>query len=279
MTVLSNIDMEKELVKGNILIFPFSKENIKGASYNLTASHLAWKIPEKEGDSYKSAYDEIKNKVIIYGKSTVLVVTNETIWVSEGIAGTYHSKVKVVSQGTGHIGTTLDPGYMGVSVIAIHNHTQKDIELIPGESTFASIVFQYVRTKCEPEQHNNRPGRPDILKRVGLNDKEDEWLNEQFRNYKKSLQSKLKTNKDFQDLVEKRKNSFSAYVFKPYVIYTTFILASSSLAAFLSSNQSNLKETNWYSAANFFADKATVGFTGAFIVQLINDIQGRKKEI
>lgn len=279
MTVLSNIDIEKELVKGNILIFPFSKENLKGASYNLTASHLAWKIPEKEGDSYKSAYDEIKNKVIIYGKSTVLLVTNETIWVSERIAGTYHSKVRVVSQGTGHIGTTLDPGYMGVSVIAVHNHTEKDIELIPGESTFASIVFQYVRTKSEPEQHNNRPGRLDILTRVGLTDKENEWLNEQFRNYKKSLQSKLKTNKDFQNLVEKGKNSFYTYVFKPYVIYTTFILASSSLAAFLSSNQSNLKETNWYSAANFFADKATIGFTGAFIVQLINDIQGRNKEI
>jgi len=99
MTTLSNVDIEKELVEGSILIFPFVKDNLKGASYNLTASHLAWKVPEKESDSYVTAYDSVYNKVIIPRKSTVLIVTNETIYVSERIAGTYHSKVRLVQKG------------------------------------------------------------------------------------------------------------------------------------------------------------------------------------
>ncbi|MEH1930122.1 dCTP deaminase domain-containing protein [Nostoc sp.] len=280
MAALSNIDIQKELVKGNILIFPFKKDNLKGASYNLTASHLAWKIPNKNTDSYTSIYNASLNQVIIPGKASVLIVTNEAIWVSEGIAGTYHSKVKLVSEGIGHIGTTLDPGYMGVSVITLHNHTEKDINLTPGKSTFTSIMFQFVRSQCDPEQHDNRPGRPDILNKVGLTDKENEWLNERFRNYKESLQIQLKNSKDFQDLRDKYNNKNNKFDFLfPYVIYGTFIIASSSLAGYLYNNQSNLKQTNWYSAANFFADKATVGFTGALIVQLVNDIQRKNKQI
>lgn len=278
MTLLSNIDIEKELVKGNLLIFPFKKDNLKGASYNLTASHLAWKIPDKEGEPYVSIYDGF-NTVIIPGKSSVLIVTNETIWVSEEIAGTYHSKVRMVSKGTGHIGTTLDPGYMGVSVITIHNHTEKDIHIVPGETTFASIMFQFVRTKSAPEQHDNRPGRPDVLNQVGrLTEKENEWLNERFRNYKESLQSKLRQDsQDFRDILEiyKNKNNRFNFLFS-YLIYLVFIIASSSLAGYLNKNQSSLKQANWYSAAIFFADKATVGFTGALIVQLVSDIQRKK---
>ncbi|GAX41643.1 hypothetical protein NIES4075_26400 [Tolypothrix sp. NIES-4075] len=281
MTALSNIDIEKELVKGNIKIFPFKKDNLKGASYNLTASHLAWKIPDTNNDSYTSIYNASVNQIIIPGRACVLIVTNEAIWVSEGIAGTYHSKVKLVSQGIGHIGTTLDPGYMGVSVIALHNHTEKDINITPGETTFTSIMFQFVRSKSDPEQHDNRPGRPDILNKVGLTDKENEWLNERFRNYKESLQTQLKKDsKDFQDLRNKYNNKNNNLdLLLPYIIYGTFIIASSSLGGYLYNNQSNLKQTNWYSAANFFADKATLGFTGALIVQLVNDIQKRNKQI
>ncbi|WP_375500479.1 deoxycytidine triphosphate deaminase [uncultured Nostoc sp.] len=280
MTALSNIDIQKELVKGNILIFPFKKDNLKGASYNLTASHLAWKIPNKNTDTYTSIYNASLNQVIIPGRASVLIVTNEAIWVSEGIAGTYHSKVKLVSEGIGHIGTTLDPGYMGVSVITLHNHTEKDINLTPGETTFTSIMFQFVRSKCDPEQHDNRPGRPDILNKVGLTDHENEWLNERFRNYKESLQIQLKNSKDFQDLRDKYKNKNNKFAFLfPYIIYGIFIIASSSLAGYLYNNQNKLKQTTWYSAANFFADKATVGFTGALIVQLVNDIQRRNKQI
>lgn len=277
MTVLSNFDIEKELVKGNILIYPLKKINVKSASYNLTASHLAWKIPEKKGDSYVNLYNDATKTVIIPGKSSALIVTNETIWVSEEIAGTYHSKVKLVSEGAGHIGTILDPGYLGVSVITVHNHTETEIELIPEETIFASIMFQFVKTKSEADKHGNRPGRPDILNRVGLTQGQNKWLDEPFRNYKEPLKEKLKQHSpDFQDLEKKyKKNKFSFLI--PYVIYLSFILASSLLAGVLYNNQIKIKQAYWYSAATFLAEKATVGFTGALIVQLVSDIQRKNK--
>ncbi len=47
MSALSDFDIEKE-VGINIYIYPFSKENLRSASYNLTASKLAWKLEGKE---------------------------------------------------------------------------------------------------------------------------------------------------------------------------------------------------------------------------------------
>ena len=41
MSALSNADIEKELIKGNILIYPFNRQNIKGASYNFTVGQFA----------------------------------------------------------------------------------------------------------------------------------------------------------------------------------------------------------------------------------------------
>ena len=59
MTALSNVDIERELGDG-ILIYPFSKGNLRGASYNLTVSRLAWNL--KDG---KSLYDVSTGKVVI----------------------------------------------------------------------------------------------------------------------------------------------------------------------------------------------------------------------
>ncbi|MCX5964280.1 MAG: hypothetical protein NT070_14395 [Cyanobacteria bacterium] len=69
------------------------------------------------------------------------IETNESIWVSKKISGTYHSKVALVSKGLSHIGTTLDPEYVGCSLIAIHNHSNQDVSLTPEIDTFATLVF------------------------------------------------------------------------------------------------------------------------------------------
>ncbi|MBD2532344.1 hypothetical protein H6G97_23305 [Nostoc flagelliforme FACHB-838] len=141
MSTLSDQDIKRELGR-DILIYPFNESNLKGASYNLTASKLAWKIQDGE-----SAYDSSVERIIIPKNSTVLIQTNEAIWVSKRITGTYHSKVGWVSQGIGHIGTTLDPDYIGNSLIAVHNHSDKSVHLKPETDTFVSLMFYYVKTK------------------------------------------------------------------------------------------------------------------------------------
>jgi deoxycytidine triphosphate deaminase len=102
-------------------------------------------------------------------RSTVIVATNESIWVSHNIAGTYHSKVKLVSKGIGHIGTTLDPDFLGVALIALHNLSESEVSLEPGEDTFVSITFHYLKTRATAA-HDNNPGRPDLVSMICPNE-------------------------------------------------------------------------------------------------------------
>lgn len=118
---LSNIDIEKLLGK-EIFIYPYRANNSKGGStYNLTASCFAYYV---EGND--KIYAVKGNEIIIPPHKTVLIQTEESIYVSNKICGTYHSKVSLVSKGLGHIGTTLDPMYFGTSKIAIQNTSDEE---------------------------------------------------------------------------------------------------------------------------------------------------------
>ncbi len=70
MTILSDQDIKKELGI-NIYIYPYKAENLKGASYNLTASELAWDLSTKD-----SIYDTNEKKIIIKPNTTALIETN-----------------------------------------------------------------------------------------------------------------------------------------------------------------------------------------------------------
>jgi deoxycytidine triphosphate deaminase len=205
MAILSDIDIKKELGK-NIYIYPFNTSQLKGASYNLTASKLAWSLSTK-----KSIYDRDSEKIIIPPDTTALIETSEVIWVSQEIAGTYHSRVGMVSQGSGHIGTTLDPNYIGPSLIAIHNHHPKrNIELIPGEEDDAilTLVFHYVKTESSRKQHGNSAGRIEILNQmqIELSDEDRRALSKDFMSNPYSLKLEMeKKCEDYQQLERERK--------------------------------------------------------------------------
>lgn len=203
MSTLSNADIEKELIKGNILIFPFAREKIKGASYNFTVGQFAYKIPDISGGDYEKCYDPIAKEITIPSKSTVIVATDESIWVSSQIAGTYHSKVSLVSQGLGHIGTTLDPTFLGTSFIALHNHSNQPIKL-KRAATFVSVTFHYLRSKATnkyQEVHDNTPSRRGMFENMARNDEGDlEWLREDFRKEKEFLERRLKESEDYKKL-------------------------------------------------------------------------------
>jgi deoxycytidine triphosphate deaminase len=196
MSVLSNIDIERELVKGkNLIIHPLNLENIKGSTYNLTASNLAWRLSDKE-----SAV--VNNEIVIPALDSVLIQTEEVIWVSEKICGTYHSKVKWVSLGSGHIGTTLDPEWIGQSLITLHNHSNNEIR-IPVGKTFASIMFYYLNSRSTKEINANVHGRPDIWKNLKLTREEEESLDEDWKKSKSLLLQKMRSSDSYKALAEK----------------------------------------------------------------------------
>jgi deoxycytidine triphosphate deaminase len=154
--MLSIVDLKKELGK-NIYIYPVHIESIKSNSIDLHVSRFAWSLSSK-----KRIGDE--NYIVINPNDTALIYTEESIYVSNHIGGSYHSKVTLVSQGAGHIGTTLDAQYIGCSIIVIHNHSTKSLKLKVG-SEFVTLQFWYLNTPDyeNTPSHDNEPGHPRLL--------------------------------------------------------------------------------------------------------------------
>lgn len=150
-SVLGDKDIKKLLGK-DIFIYPFNTINLKSSTYNFTASIVAF---IEENGKRKLIVDN-KNKIIIPARKTGLIYTEECIYVSNKICGTYHSRVSLSKKGLGHIGTTLDPYYFGTSLIALHNITDDPIEIKVGDS-ITSIMFYRITTKTK-ELHDNRWG-------------------------------------------------------------------------------------------------------------------------
>lgn len=205
--MLSKIDIIKELSK-NINIYPFKKENLKENSINLSASFCAWNTSsgdvfiDKNGEVKpynsskfqshsqlhlsrgRSAVKEINGEkfIILLPLSTTLIETEEVISVSNKIGGTYHSKVGVASQGTGHIGTMLGPNFSGHSLIAVHNVSQYPLKIKVGE-TFVSVTFNYLKTPLKNSLNSNINAHIDKLTSYGikLTRKESDFINEDWK--------------------------------------------------------------------------------------------------
>lgn len=156
---LSDKDIRR-LLGYHIYIYPFSIKNLKPSSYNLTASNCAFVVDKIDDNDIQKLI--VKDEMIIIPAGrTGIIETNESIYVSEWITGTYHSRVKLVNKGLGHIGTTLDPCFFGVSAIALHNTTDKDIKI--GVNTpIATIMFSILKSKSTGK-HDNKTGRVDKL--------------------------------------------------------------------------------------------------------------------
>lgn len=161
-TVLSNQDILR-LYGKEVFIYPFNINSLDGgATYNLSASRFAFYIDyESNGIKHYVYAVNCNNDIIIPPDKTVLIQTDECIYVSKKICGTYHSKVGLVSKGLSHISTTLDPEYFGTSLIAIHNNSKIDQSIHVGD-TFVSLMLYRLSSPANP-RHDNIAGRYDIL--------------------------------------------------------------------------------------------------------------------
>jgi deoxycytidine triphosphate deaminase len=266
MSTLSNLDIEKE-IGINICIYPFSRKNLRGASYNLTASRLAWNIETKQ-----SIYDSQSNKLIIPRQSSVLIETNESVWVSTKISGTYHSKVALVSKGLSHIGTTLDPEYVGSSLIAIHNHSNQEVSLTPEVDTFATLVFHYMNSETSVKPGND-PGRPDILRGYNLSHEEESWLDQDFRKITDRLKIKMQESNDFQEIVEHRKSlKIKMGSGMVYIALCSLLILTILSYGVLASKKTSLSSQAWYDPVMNALLAATVALPTALLTKWLSDV-------
>ena len=107
--MLSRNDIEQALADGHLKIFPFDSKKLTGIGYNLSTTDFAFSINQGILLTLheKTTENGIMRYVIIPPNDTVLFFSQEYIEVDNTIAGTFHSKVSCVSQGLGHISTTL----------------------------------------------------------------------------------------------------------------------------------------------------------------------------
>ncbi|PEJ37505.1 hypothetical protein CN689_00975 [Peribacillus butanolivorans] len=194
--LLSNNDIKREIIKAkNISIHPLIVENIKGSSINLTASAHAWDI---KGDSILNAD---KKKITIKAFSTVSIFTQEAVWVSRRLGGTYHPRVSMVAKGLSNISTTLDPQWYGLSLVTVSNTTEKDIVIRVGEA-FVSVMLYYLNTPATKGIIDNQASRPDLYTKFNLTDDDEEFLSQQWhRNYHGIVQN-MKDSDSYKYLVK-----------------------------------------------------------------------------
>lgn len=227
--MLSKIDIQKEIGK-SICIYPLSLSNIKENSINLSASSYAWSLKggtiyisnssgngkpifslKPDGSSANSKTidpktsavvetDKDEKYIILFPHSTTLIETVEVLSVGNNIGGTYHSKVGLVSQGIGHIGTMVGPNFSGESLIAIHNISDELVSIKCGES-FVSVVFHYLDTSYK-KINPTVSGHTDKFSELGiiLSPEESAELNADWKKQQSEVKHKLVESDTYSEL-------------------------------------------------------------------------------
>ncbi len=250
--MLSNVDIIRELGK-NIYIHPLGQKTIKGASINLTASDLAWSVITKK--SIVSTIDGVQ-LITIPAHDTGLIETNESIYVSRKIGGTYHSRVCNVSLGAGHIGTTLNPGWIGRSMIAVHNHMDHSITIQVNEP-FVTLVLYYLHNESSMNE-DNLASRIDQFSRIGISLSHEEYIKiiESDLNKKECLLEEMKQNSIY---IEKKKlHTFNKRDI-PIVLMPIVSIILLLLLVFMDKN------TEWYDIVKY----SFIGYTPTMILAMI----------
>lgn len=199
MSVLSEQDIIKALGKSiknldeGILIYPFKKDNLVGSCLWLTASKYAYSLHKKKllGETDGKPFNASQNHFFFPSGDTVLVYTNESVFISKYFCGSIHSKVGLASKGIGHIGTKVNPNWSGIFSIALHNLSGRDLEINTDE-IIAYLRFYKLSSESSSPPEFDSSARLDVI--PGDHPQElVEWINEKQSRWRKGSKEALQT--------------------------------------------------------------------------------------
>jgi deoxycytidine triphosphate deaminase len=224
----------KTLLGKEIIIYPYDEKKLKGVGYNLSVGPYIWSVTRKCQLIPSGEYEfEIEPGEL------VLVLTEEIVWVSERIGGTFHSKVDQVSRGISPISTTLDPGWIGVLLVAVRNTINVPLKLTRGR-TFVTLIFHSIEGKYDyakgQVKNVNPPGRLDRVIQQGIvvSPESDKWVNEDFRRDVTCLKEKVVSEETYRAY---KKNSFPDRIVPLILPLTVLILIGFTIDAALRGGQ------------------------------------------
>lgn len=172
MGFLNDIQVKRAMEDDKMTICPFCPDNLTPIGYNLSYSRFIVSIRKK---TFAKIHHK-NNEWFFFLKpaETVLILTRESIWVSKFIGGTFHSKVSLVTQGLGHVSTTLDPGWQGQLLVPMNNPTKEKIKVVIAKDrngkmeygTFITMVLYWAAEASLNEKMDNRSARIEILEAI-----------------------------------------------------------------------------------------------------------------
>lgn len=194
---LSREDIIREQDTSNLVIEPRDDSKVKAASFDISPSCLVMSVksgsfmrihssisrcekghrnPEWHCNSCRKKlkapdYCPEQKYVYIAPRDTALVLSREYIQLPETMCGSVVSRVSTVSNGLGHISTTIDPLWKGALLIAISNPSSEPKKLMIQDETsaipLATVTLQYLNTPVKKKHiHTTHlPARVDILEK------------------------------------------------------------------------------------------------------------------
>ena len=163
--LLSMYDIQNAILDGSLKIYPFNrKNNLTGLGYNFGTTDFF--LSTRRGSLEKIRINSNNERYIrIAPNDTVLTFTKEYVEVDNTLAGTLHSKVKRVSQGLGHISTTLDPNWKGQLLLAINNPMGKAVDLVIDDGNITTLLLYGLYSPLVESEigHDNSKSRADEL--------------------------------------------------------------------------------------------------------------------
>ena len=190
MSVLSEWDIINELGRG-IFIYPFKgKEgSITGCCLHLTASEYAYTFniaqPTQEPQRLLFTDQDDKKFIKIPSRKTAIIWTNESVFLGNYLCGSLHSKVKLVSQGLGHIGTRVNPNYGGILAIALHNLSDNDILIEVGETIAYLRVHRLTSPSSAKKSDDSGKLVSDAIPGDSIPSKLKAWINDPQNRWRK----------------------------------------------------------------------------------------------
>lgn len=112
----------------DIIIAPFDHAKAKGVGYNFSLSEMVYSITRQR--LVPICREAQETFFYMRPHETILALSYEYLKVSDRIAGSFHSRVRITAQGVGSISTTLDPGWKGMLLFSLNNPTKKKIKIV-----------------------------------------------------------------------------------------------------------------------------------------------------
>ncbi|AFM27811.1 dCTP deaminase [Desulfomonile tiedjei] len=176
MPLLTDTSIARLLGK-DIIIEPFSENCLMPMGYDLRVGDFVYALDMRLLRPENGVYT-------LPPRSTIQILTKESVWVSSRIGGTLHSRVSLVSKGLSHISTTVDPGWTGPLLITLRNTLDREFKLKKDDRLVTMVLYRTQR------RAKGRHKKPDFLRDI-LIDQVKEQIQEEVDEYMERIKPVL----------------------------------------------------------------------------------------